>query len=80
MAPTRTRLKYEAGFKLKEVDCDDVPDETVDNEWDSYNNVLTDADMLDLFNSVKMKKNYHETILAVQVNPNFLVVFLFLKV
>ena len=27
-------------------DCDDVPVETVDNEWDPYNDALTDADML----------------------------------
>ena len=28
-----------------------MQDETVDNEWDPYDNALTDADMLELFNS-----------------------------
>ena len=32
-------------------DCDDVPDETVDNELDPYDDALADADMLELFNS-----------------------------
>ena len=32
-------------------DCDNVPDETVYNEWDPYNDALTEADMLELFNS-----------------------------
>ena len=32
-------------------DCDDVPDETVDNEWDPYDDALTDADMLELLSS-----------------------------
>ena len=47
----RKRLKYDAGFKLKVVDCDDVPDEIEDNELDSYDDALTDAGMLELFNS-----------------------------
>ena len=51
MAQPRKRLKYDAGFKFKVVDCDDVPDETADNEWDPYYNTLTDANMMELFNS-----------------------------
>ena len=31
-------------------ECDDVLDETVDNEWDPSDDALTDADMLELFN------------------------------
>ena len=42
------------------------------NEWDPYDDALTDADMLELLVlTVKMEKNYHEAILAVQVDPNF---------
>ena len=32
IAPPKKRLKYDAGFKLKDVDCDGVPDGTVDDE------------------------------------------------
>ena len=45
MAPLGKRLKCDAGFKLKVVYCDDMPDETVDNDW------YVNADMLEFFNS-----------------------------
>ena len=53
-----------------------MPDETVDNEWDPYDDALADADMLELFISNSgYDIFFHETILAVQVDPNFIVVF-----
>ena len=32
-------------------DGDDVPDKIVDNYWDPYDDDLTDADILEFFNS-----------------------------
>ena len=58
--------------------CDDVPSETVDNEL-IHTTTLSLTLICWSFSTpiVKMKKNYHEAILAVQVDPNFLVVFFF---
>ena len=51
MAPSRKGPQYYAGFLLKVVHCDDVPDETVDNDWDPFDDALADADMSELVNS-----------------------------
>ena len=58
-------------MERRKIGCEKTDDETVDND-----DALTDVICWSFLTPIE-KKNYHETILAVQNDPNFLVVFFY---